>query len=115
MSISNYEVKNYILNSLEKKLFNLEEKNKDYNGSYLERKINYLLNDLIYTSQKFIINKNISFESWKQQIENEIFYRFNLILDDLPDENYHINYENGMSCDEMIHIIIKNNKDFFNY
>ena len=109
MSVSNYMVKNYILDAIDKKF----SSGKSFNGSYLEKKMDYTLNNLIYITSQIISNETISFKSWKEQIENEIMCKLNVSLDDLPDENYHINYENGMSVDEMINIIIENNRVSF--
>ena len=31
--------------------------------------------------------KNISFTEWKQLVQDKIFIRYSVLLDDLPDEN----------------------------
>ena len=50
----------------------------------------------------------VSFNYWKQSVENVVYLLIGLHLDDLPDENYHINYENGFHVCDMAKIVILN-------
>ena len=58
------------------------------------------------------INKTIkmSFEKWKFMVDGIVYLILGFRLDDLPDENYHINYENGIHVCDMAKIVITNNK-----
>ena len=56
--------------------------------------------------------KNISFTEWKQLVQDKIFIKYSVLLDDLPDENYHVNYEDGMCVNEMVEIVVKNNLEY---
>lgn len=49
----------------------------------------------------------MGFEYWKQSVENVVFLLTGHFLDDLPDENYRINYDNGLHICDMAKIIIK--------
>ena len=101
-----YKIRELIINSLDKKLSYDDD-------SVLDIKMNILLDKLISISSEIInyqnTNQFLSFNQWKDIIEKTIFFNINLLLDDIPDENYHINYDNGMTTDEMVSIIIKNN------
>ena len=47
-----------------------------------------------------------SFKYWKFSVESIVYLLTGFKLDDLPDENYHINYENGMHICDMAKIIL---------
>ena len=49
-----------------------------------------------------------AFKKWKFMVEKIVYLVTDFKLDDLPDENYHINYENGMHVCDMAKIVILN-------
>jgi len=51
-----------------------------------------------------------TFEKWKFMVGGIVYLILGFKLDDLPDENYHINYENDMHVCDMAKIVILNNK-----
>lgn len=59
--------------------------------------------------------ENIKFYRWMDQVETKVFNKIQYYLMDLPDENYRINYENGMTTDEMSSIVLKNYDDMINF
>lgn len=50
-------------------------------------------------------NRNISYFEWLNTVETVVFNRIGLYLDDLPDETYRINFDDGMSVQEMAKIV----------
>ena len=67
-------------------------------------------NHYLFMNQEYV--KNISFKEWKELVQDKIFIRYSVLLDDLPDENYHVNYEDGMIVKEMVEIVVKNNWEY---
>ena len=51
-------------------------------------------------------NKNISYFEWLHTVETLVFNKIGLYLEDLPDETFRINFDDGMSTLEMAKIII---------
>jgi hypothetical protein len=52
--------------------------------------------------------KNYTFEEWKKIINDIVFISIGYILDDLPDEDFRINYDNGIYYGDMAKIVIDN-------
>ena len=57
----------------------------------------------------FEITFEMTFEKWKFMVGDIVYLVSGFRLDDLPDENYHINYENDMNVCDMAKIYIINN------
>ena len=70
-------------------------------GHYISNCFEYDLNN-----EQFNTEMVTSFEKWKYKVEIIVHKETGLHLDELPDENYHINYENGMNFTEMANYII---------
>ena len=51
-----------------------------------------------------------TFKIWMKRVSKIIFGTLDISLDDLPDENYRINYDAGMSVELMAEIVINNNQ-----
>jgi hypothetical protein len=51
----------------------------------------------------------MTFEQWKKQVENIVYTEIQCYLDDLPDENYKLNYNYNVSPEVMAQIVINNN------
>ena len=50
----------------------------------------------------------VSFEKWKQCVDDIVFVIIGYHLDDLPDENFRINYDNNLNYCDMAKIILSN-------
>ena len=50
----------------------------------------------------------ISFEDWRFLVESIVYLLTGFKLDELPDENYYVNYENGMHVCDMAKIVSLN-------
>ena len=50
-----------------------------------------------------------TFFSWRSKVEKIVYNNLKVFLDDLPDENYRINFENGVSAQTMAEIVLSNN------
>jgi len=59
-------------------------------------------------------NKLISYFEWMNTVETIVFNHTGLYLDDLPDETYRINFDDGMSCVDMAKIVIDPYNDMLN-
>jgi hypothetical protein len=55
--------------------------------------------------------EKMSFDKWKQLIENIIFAKLNMHCNDLPDEDYWVNWNNGITPHYMANIILKSIDD----
>ena len=51
----------------------------------------------------------MDFEYWKFSVESIVYILTGFKLDDLPDENYRINYENGLHICDMAKIVLNDN------
>jgi hypothetical protein len=51
-----------------------------------------------------------NFFSWRSRVEKIVYDNLKVFLDDLPDENYRINFENGVSAQTMAEIVLSNNR-----
>jgi hypothetical protein len=51
-----------------------------------------------------------NFFSWRSRVEKIVYDNLKVFLDDLPDENYRINFENGVSVQTMAEIVLSNNR-----
>jgi hypothetical protein len=51
-----------------------------------------------------------NFFSWRSRVEKIVYDNLKIFLDDLPDENYRINFENGVSAQTMAEIVLSNNR-----
>ena len=54
-----------------------------------------------------------SFEEWMYKVEEIIYKKLEFKLDDLPDEQYRINYDEGITPQDMGKIIISNYNNMF--
>ena len=59
-------------------------------------------------------NKNISYFEWINTVETIVFNHTGLYLDDLPDETYRINFDDGMSAQDMAKIVTDPFNDMIN-
>ena len=55
----------------------------------------------------------LTFEKWKESVAIIVYAKFRCNLDDLPNENYSINYNNNMTSVIMANIVIENNLNKF--
>lgn len=53
----------------------------------------------------------LPFEDWMNTVEDLVYNDIGLYLEDLPDENFRMNYEDNMSPEEMALIITENIND----
>lgn len=53
---------------------------------------------------------DINFLIWMTNIEKIVYNKLNAALDEIPDEDYRLNYENKITYEEMAKIVIKNNR-----
>ena len=51
----------------------------------------------------------MSFDQWIIIVGNIVYEETGMDIDDLPDENYRINYDSGVSAVTMSQIVISNN------
>ena len=49
-----------------------------------------------------------SFDSWKKKVDNKVFTTLGLHCLDLPDEDYWLNWDKGVTHQSMADIVIKN-------
>ena len=52
--------------------------------------------------------KNVPFEEWKRIVGDIVFVSIGYHLDDLPDEDYRINYDNNLHYCDMAKIVVNN-------
>ena len=61
-----------------------------------------------------IQNKStMTFKKWLSQVDKLILIKTFINRDDLPDENYWIHWDEGLSVGEMVDMIMANNNYFF--
>ena len=53
-------------------------------------------------------NLDIDFLNWMTEVENYVYTQINLSLDDLPDELYRINFDQGTTPKEMAEVVLDN-------
>jgi len=53
----------------------------------------------------------LPFDEWMRTVEHLVYSDIGLYLEDLPDENFRMNYEDNMSPEEMALIITENIND----
>ena len=53
-------------------------------------------------------NLDIDFLNWMTEVENYVYSQINLSLDDLPDELYRINFDQGTTPEEMAKVVLDN-------
>lgn len=53
-----------------------------------------------------------SFEQWRNLVDSIVFIVINLHLDDLPDEDFRINYDNGLHVCDMAKLVIINFNEY---
>ena len=51
----------------------------------------------------------LTFKEWKDAVDVIVYKKIKYNLDDLPDENYHVNYDNNITTIIMANIVIENN------
>jgi len=49
-----------------------------------------------------------TFEEWKNLVDQLVFVLIGYHLDDLPDENYRLNYDTGLKFCDMGKIVVSN-------
>lgn len=59
------------------------------------------------------MNTKLSYKSWVNEVDSKVFKKLKLHLEDLPDELYRDNYDEGISTDEMAKFVIENNMIVF--
>jgi len=52
---------------------------------------------------------SFTFTEWMGKVDNIVYEVLEIYTYDLPDEEYRINYDNGMPPEIMANIVIKNN------
>ena len=58
------------------------------------------------------IEPNIDFAKWVKKVDKIVYTNIKLHLQDLPDEDFWINWNNGMNYKLMANNIIKDQKNF---
>ena len=53
-------------------------------------------------------NDDVNFLNWMTQIENIVYFKLGLSLDDLPDEMYRIQFDNETTAEYMANTVIDN-------
>jgi hypothetical protein len=77
-------------------------------NNYNDNKINNYINNNINQ-----MNNNITFEEWKNEINNNVKNEINIDIEDLPDQNYRVLFDNNTLSSRAVSFIILGN--FFNY
>jgi len=52
--------------------------------------------------------KKKTFEMWKKMVDDIVFVSIGYHLDDLPDEDFYVNYEENLDIYDMAKIVIDN-------
>ncbi len=55
------------------------------------------------------------FNTWIKQINKHVYKKLQMNLDDLPDYDFRIAYDHGISARTVANEIIKDQKDYFNF
>ena len=55
-----------------------------------------------------------TFDEWKKLVDQLVFVLIGYHLDDLPDENYRLNYDTGLKFCDMGKIVVSNFETQFN-
>lgn len=56
-----------------------------------------------------------AFSKWMDLVEKQVFKKLQLMLRDLPDENYRISFEDKISAHEMATIVINDYNNYENF
>jgi|SaaInlStandDraft_4_1057021.scaffolds.fasta_scaffold06948_4 hypothetical protein len=72
----------------------------------------YRENFLSHTSESKPDKMSLEFLVWMDEVEKKIFEKTQMMLLDLPDENYIVHFEKKMSADDMVKLILSNNYGF---
>jgi hypothetical protein len=51
-------------------------------------------------------DEDMLYNDWVNKVERIVYASLQMYLDDLPDENYRVNFDDGMSPEDMAKIII---------
>ena len=65
----------------------------------------------VYNPNLITNNEKINFKEWKQQVENIIYANLKMYCNDLPDEDYWVSWDNGITSNNMANFILKNIED----
>ena len=55
------------------------------------------------------------FNIWLKNVDSLVFETLNLRLKDLPDEDFWVNWDNEVTCEEMANKIITNQYNFLSF
>jgi len=68
----------------------------------------YIARHIKYHNKKKFCNNDIDFLIWMTKVESSVYSKLNFTLNDLPDEDYWVHFENKTSVDKMVDIIVTN-------
>lgn len=60
----------------------------------------------IERSSSYYTSKNLTFEEWKKNVDKIVYENISKRCDDLPDEDYWVNWDSGTTSDMMAKSII---------
>jgi len=56
-----------------------------------------------------------NFEKWMKKVDKRVYKKLNLHLSDLPDEDFWINWSNGMKYRKMANNIVEDQNNFIKF
>lgn len=57
----------------------------------------------------------MKFKTWLKNVDDDVYKQIKLRLNDLPDEDFWIHWDNNVSSKEMAQIIIKDQHEFIDF
>ena len=61
------------------------------------------------------ISEKETFEVWKERVDKTVFSKLNLHCNDLPDEDYWMNWDNNIDSQQMANYVIQNTYDMLEH
>ena len=95
-------------------LINIE---KVYFSNYGYNK-NTLKGEIFNKKFKILVSDNynkIDFKSWVKKVDKRVYKKLKLHLSDLPDEDFWVNWNDGMKYKSMADIIVKDQYDLLDF
>jgi hypothetical protein len=61
------------------------------------------------------LHNKIDFKSWVKKVDKRVYKKLKLHLSDLPDEDFWVNWNDGMKYKSMADIIVKDQYDLLDF